>query len=191
MRGLRRAGFLLGRRVLITGATGAVGRFAIQLAAMSGAHVIAVATPAVDGELRKLGAAELVERASDLTEPVFAALDVVGGQTLTEAYAVLDDPGGTLVSMGHAARTEERFDSGAMLGRERTIAGFFLFADTRGIGADMAILADLVHRGRLKPHIGWRGDWHDADAAVSGLLTRELRGKAVLDITSTRSVEGN
>ncbi|MFT2017660.1 zinc-binding dehydrogenase [Streptomyces sp. 796.1] len=61
LRGLRRLGSVLGRRILVTGAGGGVGRYAVQLAALGGAHVIAAtSTPAGAEGLRALGAAEVV-----------------------------------------------------------------------------------------------------------------------------------
>ncbi|MER0244480.1 zinc-binding dehydrogenase [Streptomyces sp. HSW2009] len=60
LRGLRRLGSVLGRRILVTGAGGGVGRYAVQLAALGGAHVIAAtSTPAGAEGLRALGAAEI------------------------------------------------------------------------------------------------------------------------------------
>ncbi|HET6259246.1 MAG TPA: hypothetical protein VFE39_11400 [Pseudonocardia sp.] len=50
LRALRRLGFLTGRRVLITGASGGVGGYAVQLAASAGAHVIASVGSAARGE---------------------------------------------------------------------------------------------------------------------------------------------
>ena len=60
LRALEVAGLVLGKRVLITGATGGVGRFAVQLAHTSGAHVTALVRDATasQGLLRRLGAAE-------------------------------------------------------------------------------------------------------------------------------------
>jgi NADPH2:quinone reductase len=61
LRALRAAGPLLGRRVLVTGASGGVGRFAVRLASIAGAHVIAAVGSAVRGEgLDKAGADEVV-----------------------------------------------------------------------------------------------------------------------------------
>ena len=72
LRALEVAGLLLGKQVLITGATGGVGRMAVQLAQASGAHVTALVRDAGAAReiLRRLGAAHVVEQISgdfDLT----------------------------------------------------------------------------------------------------------------------------
>src|SRR5262249_45671942 len=78
-------GALVGRRVLITGASGGVGRFAVQLAARAGAHVIAaVGSPARGDGLPDLGAAEVAVSLDDIFEPVDGAIDNVGGQVLSD-----------------------------------------------------------------------------------------------------------
>ena len=103
LRALRRLGSVVGRRVLITGASGGVGRFAVQLAARAGAHVVAaVGSPARGEGLAQLGASEVVVGLSDVAEPVDAALDNVGGQVLAEVLARLA-PGGCVVSVGMAS----------------------------------------------------------------------------------------
>jgi NADPH:quinone reductase len=91
LRALRRLGPVLGRRVLITGASGGVGRFAVQLAARAGAHVVAaVGRPERGAGLAELGAAEVVSGGlARVRDPVCGVIDNVGGQLLADAYALL------------------------------------------------------------------------------------------------------
>ena len=49
-------------------------------------------------------------------------------------------------------------------------------------GADLGYLVHLLERDELDPQIGWRGPWERAAEAAEALLSREVRGKAVLDI---------
>jgi NADPH2:quinone reductase len=183
LRALRRIGLILGQRVLVTGASGGVGRFAVQLAALSGAHIVALAAREHHADLRALGAAETIATTADLDAPVAAAIDVIGGETLTWAFDSLHDPDGILVSIGHASGDEARFAAPSLVGRQRTITGFYLFADTRRIAHDMTMLAGLLHQGRLDPAIAWRRNWEHSEQAITHLLNRELHGKAVLDVT--------
>jgi NADPH:quinone reductase-like Zn-dependent oxidoreductase len=68
----------------VTGASGGVGSFAVQLAAIGGAHVIASVGSAESGKsLEELGAAEVVIGVLGVTQPVDVVIDMVGGPHLT------------------------------------------------------------------------------------------------------------
>ncbi|MFI5979267.1 zinc-binding dehydrogenase [Streptomyces sp. NPDC051555] len=187
LRALHRLGPILGRRVLVTGATGGVGRYALQLARLGGAHVIAsTGDPDAYGPgLRALGAHEVVAAPAAVGEPVDGVIDLVGGGQLVDAYARLAERG-TLVSVGHATDTGEAFPYGAFFGdqgrHDRTLTTFFLLACT-DLAPDLTRLAGLVASGELDPQIAWRGSWERAGEAVAALLGRRLHGKAVLDLT--------
>jgi NADPH:quinone reductase len=188
LRALRRAGPALGRRILVTGATGGVGRYCVQLANMGGAHVIAVCpSPGQDAGLRALGAHQVVREPADVTSPVSGVLDMVGGPVMVAAFAALA-PGGTLVSVGHTAGAAEVFGYGAMFaGRarggahDRSIVTFYLLADS-DFSEDLTWLAGRLADGALDPQITWRGDWRQVSGAAEALLGRHLHGKAVLDV---------
>ncbi|MFE2441810.1 zinc-binding dehydrogenase [Streptomyces sp. NPDC059426] len=186
LRALRRIGDTLGRRILITGATGGVGRYAVQLARLGGAHVIAsTGDPAAHGNgLRTLGAHQVVKDPTEIDEPVHGVVDNVGGPQLVAAYDKLAAHG-TLVSVGHVTGQPETFPFGALYGNEgrhnRSIVTFYLL-DRPDIGADLTWLAERVATGDLDPQITWRGGWNRAEEAVTALLDRRLHGKAVLDI---------
>ena len=90
-----------GERVLIHGAAGGVGGFAVQLARVAGARVIGTASAANLGLVRELGAHEVVEAATPFEEsvgPVDVVFDTAGGQRLRRSPALLRD-GGRLVSV--------------------------------------------------------------------------------------------
>jgi NADPH:quinone reductase len=186
LRALHRAGPLLGRRVLVTGATGGVGRYAVQLAHLGGAHVAATTgDPQRHGDsLRALGADEVLAAPGDFAGQVDAVIDMVGGPQLVAAYDRLA-AGGTLVSVGHATDEGEQFPFGALFGNDgrhdRSIVTFYLL-DCPNVGPDLAWLAGAVAGGRLDPQVSWRGSWTDVADATSALLDRRLHGKAVLDI---------
>src|SRR5579872_5187855 len=80
LRGLRVGGPLLGARVLVTGASGGVGHFAVQLAHIAGAHVTAVArTSERAGKLRALGADRAVLESDELDTTFDLVMEGVGG----------------------------------------------------------------------------------------------------------------
>ncbi|MEV5375809.1 zinc-binding dehydrogenase [Streptomyces nondiastaticus] len=186
LRALHRLGPILGRRVLVTGATGGTGRYVVQLARRGGAHVVAsTGSPARHGDsLRGSGAHEVVAGPLEVQGPVDGVVDLVGGQQLVDAYGMLRE-GGTLVAVGHSAHEAEVFPYGALFGdqgrHDRSIATFFLLACTE-LAPDLSWLAGQVASGALDPQISWRGGWEKAADAVDALLNRRLHGKAVLDV---------
>ncbi|MER6347718.1 zinc-binding dehydrogenase [Streptomyces sp. NPDC001595] len=187
LRALHRLGPILGRRVLVTGATGGVGRYAVQLARRAGAYVIAsTGNPRKHADtLSAQGAHEVVAGPREVTQPVHGVVDLVGGPQLVDAYALLAE-GGTLVAVGHSAHEGESFPYGALFGdagrADRSVVTFSLPACT-GLAPDLGWLADEVAVGRLDPNIAWRGGWDKAAEAIDALLERRLHGKAVLDIS--------
>ncbi|WP_309302896.1 zinc-binding dehydrogenase [Streptomyces sp. PT12] len=198
LRGPRRLGPILGRRVLVTGAGSGVGRYTPQLVVRGGAHVIALTTdPAKEDALGALGAHEvvvadrgasggtwLVERLSD--GPVRGVIDMVGGSIRVAAYRTVA-PGGTLIAMGHSSGAAETFPHGDFagpLGHDRALTTFFLLHDHVGIGADLTWLAGLLGRGELDAGVGWRGPWTGGAEALAALATGKVPGKAVLDLPS-------
>ncbi|MEW9553093.1 zinc-binding dehydrogenase [Nonomuraea sp. NPDC050783] len=173
---------ILGRRVLITGAAGGVGRYAVQLAALGGAHVIAsVGSPARAAGLAALGAAEVVTGLDGVGEPVDLVIDNVGGPQLAAAWRLLA-PGGGVQSIGWASGEPAVFEPGSLfaLGPARTISSF---GDVREPGPDLGTLVSLVASGRLSPEVGLRGSWEGIAEAAAALLGRRVAGKAVLDVT--------
>ncbi len=183
---LDRIGPLLGRRVLVTGATGGVGRYAVQLGRLGGAEVFAMTgDPARHGAtLRTLGADAVVSSPAEVDGLLDGVVDAVGGRVLVEAFARLTR-NGTLVAVGHVTQEAETFPVGALLSRpgqdNRSIATF-LMPEATDVGRGMTWLAGRVAAGAVDPGIAWRGDWTSVAEAVELLRSRGLSGKAVLDL---------
>ncbi|GAA2397349.1 zinc-binding dehydrogenase [Nonomuraea africana] len=181
LQAVRRLGSLIGRRVLVTGASGGVGRYAVQLAARAGAHVIAsVGGPARADGLLELGAAEVVIGPENLKGRVYGVLDNVGGAQLAQAYNRLED-GGVVQAIGMASREPTLIDFEEA--RTRVDRGRLeTFNISTPLGADLATLVGLLERGELDAQVGWRGSWERALEAADALVGRRVRGKAVLDV---------
>jgi NADPH:quinone reductase len=187
LRALRTGGALLGRRVLVTGASGGVGSFAVQLARAAGARVSAL----VSGEHRKaavagLGAHEILTGLSAETGPFDLVLDGVGGDVLPAAVRRLA-PGGLVTAYGVASGqpSELAFYDFAGAAPGGRLAGFFIYrTGEQTFGEDLAVLAGMVADGRLTPAIGQPADGSAAPAVVAEFRKRQGTGKRVLTIGS-------
>jgi NADPH:quinone reductase len=170
----------LGRRVLITGASGGVGTFAIQLAKQAGAHVTALARR--QEGLRELGADAVVDAIPDGAE-YDTILDAVGGPVLGAAIGAVA-PGGTVVSFASTVPEPVSYPTRALFGRApgAKLVGFLVFRSVRDGAGTLERLANLVAAGRLDPQIDRVASWREAQATIQDLLDGRVAGKAVLTI---------
>ncbi|HEX6547229.1 MAG TPA: zinc-binding dehydrogenase [Candidatus Dormibacteraeota bacterium] len=185
LRILRYAPDLLGRRVLIDGAAGGVGRFAIQLAHMGGAEVTASAGRPERAEgLDALGADRMVVGLGGLQPPYDLVLDSVGGDTLAALFKVVQ-PYGTLVMFGNSSNQPTTFDvRDVYLGGLIRLQGFTLFSSFPADppARDLAYLVGLVAAGSLDPQVAGELRWEDMPAALARLRERSVPGKLVLKL---------
>jgi NADPH2:quinone reductase len=178
---LRRGGSLLGRRVLVTGASGGVGTFAVQLAQLSGARVTAVARASEAERLRARGAADVVADIADASGPFDLILESAGGSSLAAAIERVA-PGGLIVAFGNSSQEPSPFDFGAFGagGADARIETYFSYRREALAGEELAVLLDLVAAGRLVADIGLEAPWSELDPALDALRDRRVAGKAVL-----------
>jgi NADPH:quinone reductase-like Zn-dependent oxidoreductase len=184
LRALEIGGFVLGKRVLVTGASGGVGRFAIQLAALAGAHVTAVARR-TEG-LAELGADAVLPELPSEGETFDVILDAIGGPVLGAALQRVA-PRGTVVSFAATVPEPVSYPTRELFSRApgAVLHGLYIFDEldhTRTAAADLRRLADLVASGRVDPQIDLTTSWSEAPSAIQALLDRRVAGKAVLTL---------
>jgi NADPH:quinone reductase-like Zn-dependent oxidoreductase len=189
LRALRDVGGVqAGQRVLITGASGGVGSYAVQLAAAFGAEVTGVASTAKLDLVRSLGATHVL----DYTRQDFAEgapgydliLDIAGNPALSRLRRALA-PTGTAVIVGG----EQGGDfSGGMNRQFRALALSPLvkqrlamaIADERG--SDLVTLAELIEAGSVTPSVDRTYPLQDAATAMRHLEAGAVRGKTVITL---------
>ena len=184
LRLLRTAGSVAGRRVLLTGASGGLGHFVVELAAAQGALVTAVSSSAQRGErLLALGAAEVVADVEYAEGPFEVVLESVGGPSLEAALTRLA-PRGTLLWLGQASRRPASLDFFAVVAAApyATIVPFSYWRSGASDADDRATLVRLVAGDHLHPEIGLQVDWHETPDVLIALGERRVRGNAVLTI---------
>jgi len=173
-----------GSRVLVTAAAGGVGSAGVQVARALGAEVVgAVGSEDKFEQVRALGAEVVTyDRIAEL-DPFDAILDQVGGELFSAAVGRLR-PLGTLVGIGFAGGGWQPVDPTLLVGRNVSVAGFYL-------GRLMKLQPDLVREaaaevlaqwaaGAVSPVVGATFPLADADAALRSIAERRSTGKVVL-----------
>jgi NADPH:quinone reductase-like Zn-dependent oxidoreductase len=163
-----------GQRVMVLGAAGNVGAYAVQFAANAGFHVIAVVGSQDVEFVRSLGATDVIDsRVADFADdvhPVDVVIDTVGGNTRDRAFGVLK-PGGILVTV---VSTE------FVLGRSDVRSVFFYAEVTT---ARLSAISGLLDSGKVIPHVGSvlpLKDVRTAHEMLAGAPHR--RGKVMLQV---------
>lgn len=182
LRALREGGDLLGRRVLVTGAAGGVGRLAVELAARGGAWVAGVVGGPDRAEgLSELGADETVTDIEELEGPFDLILESVGGRSLERATELVAHSG-TVVIFGSSSGKPGQIGFGDFSQRPARLQIFFVYQSGLPFGPDLQRLADMVAADRLHPQVGLEVGWEEAEVAFRALADRQVNGKAVLRV---------
>jgi NADPH:quinone reductase-like Zn-dependent oxidoreductase len=171
------AGLEAGQTVVILGAAGNVGAYAVQLARCANLRSIATAGPEDIAYVRSLGADKVVnyhaEKIEDEVKDADAVIDLVGGETRSRSFQVLR-PGGKLISA--VSEPDQKLAES-----HKVSASFFLVDVTT---ERLREIAELVDRGELKTHVGVVLSFADARQAHVILegQRRSVKGKIVLDV---------
>lgn len=163
---------LAGERVLIHGAAGGVGSFAVQLARIGGGHVTVVSAEADFDYLRGLGADVTLDRHQPLRiapASIDLVFDAVGGEVVDRSWPLLA-PDGRLVSIAPSSRDIAKTDA-----RGR----FFIVTPDRGV---LEELARLVVSGELVVNVAREFPLAEARQAYEFGRLRHPRGKVVLGV---------
>ena len=170
-----------GERVLIHGAAGGVGTYAVQLAKWKGAEVIATASPKDLHFVGELGASEVIDYTQHFEEKVKdvdVVLDTVGGETQQRSWGVLRR-GGILISIVSPVAAEKS----ASLGLR---GAFFIVEPNR---AQLIQLGQLIDARILRVVVGAMLPLARAREAFEQESASHTRGKIVLQVAAAESAK--
>jgi NADPH:quinone reductase-like Zn-dependent oxidoreductase len=161
------------QRVLIHGAAGGVGTFAVQLARWRGAHVTVTASAINTEFVRALGADVIIDYHTTRFEEVICDVDVVldgvGGETLKRSWGVLK-PTGKLVTIVGAEDADKRSREAFML--------------VRADGRQLAQIGKMIDAGELRVFVEAVYSLADATEAYARAQESGRRGKIALDVAA-------
>jgi NADPH:quinone reductase len=184
-----RGGNLIGRKVLVTGASGGVGHLACQLATLAGAEVTGLVRRESEREMALgLGARNVVVSddgvAAEESAPYDLILDAVGGKVLSKISCMLGF-NGRCVSYGSPSGSEVTFDIWEFSKGGRTtfeVLRMPLELKYEPACQGLARLAKLISEGRLRSHISEEAPFDKIGQTAKAYMDRKIRGKAVVHI---------
>ncbi len=177
-----------GTKVLINGAAGGVGTFAVQIAAFFGAHVTGVCSAKNAEFVRSLGA----DRVIDYTRTDFTQegkrydilLDCIGNHSISSCRRLLSPNGRHLLIGGPNEKwmIGTMVRSGAGIVSSQFTSRKVVFVLARSNKDDLTLLADLVRSGKIKPVIDRRHSLQEVPEAIRYLETSRARGKILIHV---------
>jgi NADPH:quinone reductase-like Zn-dependent oxidoreductase len=177
-----------GQSVLVLGASGGVGSYAVQMATAAGASVTGVCSAAKADLVRSLGAVDVLDRATEdfaaLGRRWDVVLDIAGNPTLSRLRRALA-PAGTAVIVGGE---EGGSFSGGISRQLRAVALSLVVKQRlamvvpRQAAADLERLSQLLAEGAFAPSVGATYPLERAADALRDLAVGRVRGKAVLTV---------
>lgn len=188
---VRGSGVGPGQRVLVLGASGGVGTYAVQLAVAAGATVTATSGPAKRALVEGLGAHRVLDHTSEPLDAEGVRYDVVlaiGGDPSLRSLRRVTAPRGTIVLVGRdapgrVAAGYHRTAGSALLGlvlRQRVVMHV-----AKELGTDLAELGALVEQGAVRPVVERGYPLAEAAAAVTHVGAGRARGKVVVSVDPT------
>jgi len=165
--------------VLITGASGGVGSAAIQLAKRRGARVVAIASKVKSGEVREIGADEVIHREDKLTdalenETIDVVVDLVAGEDWGDLLDVLKK-GGRYAAAGAIAGPIVELDVRTLYLKDLVLIGC-TFQDRKVFEN----LIDYIERGEIKPLVAKTYPLVNIVEAQKDFISKKYAGKLVL-----------
>jgi len=173
-------------RVLVTGASGGVGSWVVQLAALAGAKgVVAVCSGDGEAAVRKLGATEVVDYRKISTEEWIAAdpearqvdlvIDMIGGKSLAGCWTAVRE-GGAIISINTPP------DAVKPAGLEKKVEKSFFFI-VEPLGSNLAEIGELIEAGKVRPVVDSVWEFADFKKAFARLESGHAKGKIVIKVS--------
>ncbi len=199
LQGLREGKIQAGQKVLINGATGGVGTFAVQIAKSLGAEVTAVCSTRNLDLVRSIGADHVIDYTKDDFTKSDERYDVIFDNVCNHSFAerrhVLNPKGICVLAGMGGAGVKASEAIGRIAGNIFTARASSLFTDqkfaqyrTKSSKQDLTLLADLIRTGKITPVIDRRYKLGEAPEALRYLNEGHARGKVVITVEQGNNI---
>ena len=184
LQGLRDFGLVAGQKVLIVGASGGVGSFAVQIAKALGAEVTALCSTKKIDMVRSLGADCVIDYTqADVTrqgQHYDLIFDAAAYRSVFDYLPALTPEGTYVLVGGSTARFFQAMFLGPWISRlgGPKVKCLALKPDR----ADLIVLRDLIEAGKISPFIDRRYNLSEVPAAIRYLEQRQVRGKVAISV---------
>lgn len=182
LQGLRDVGQIqAGQKVLVNGAAGGVGSFAVQIAKAFGAEVTAVCSPSKSEMMRTLGADHVLNAIPKMNQPQYdLILDAAAYHSVFEVLPAVKPKGVYALVGGSTARLFQVMLFGAGISKisRRTVK----FLATKPNAADLIVLKELIESGKMRPFVDRCYSLNEVPTAIRALEQRQVRGKVAIRI---------
>jgi NADPH:quinone reductase-like Zn-dependent oxidoreductase len=183
LQGLRQGGIERGQRVLINGASGGVGTFAVQIAKTFGTEVTAVCSTRNVDAVRSIGADYVLDYSKDDFATLGQRYDLIlaanGDRSIWDYRRALSAEGTYVMTGGSNRQLTHALLFGPLLSMGRQKLGNLLMKPNQ---ADLLFLKSLCEEGKARPMIDRRFPLSEASAAVRYVEEGRARGKVVITI---------
>jgi len=179
-----------GQRILVNGASGGVGTFAVQIAKSFGAHVTGVCSTKNVDLVRSVGADHVIDYTrADFTrdeQRYDVVFDLVGNRSLTECRRALTTQGTLILSGGGVSEGGSVLGPMGLMMRGKALSRFvrhrLLLLMAKPSGENLATLRDLAEAGKVTPVIDRTYPLSKAPEAIRYLELEHARGKVVITV---------
>jgi NADPH:quinone reductase-like Zn-dependent oxidoreductase len=183
LQGLRRGRIERGQRVLINGASGGVGTFAVQIAKTFGTEVTAVCSTRNVDAVRSIGADHVLDYTKDDFAAIGQRYDLIlaanGDRSIWDYKRALTADGAYVMTGGSNRQLTDALLFGPLLSIGRQKLGNVLVKPSQ---ADLLFLKELCEAGKVRPTIDQRFPLSEVPAAVRYVEGGRARGKIVITI---------
>jgi NADPH:quinone reductase-like Zn-dependent oxidoreductase len=179
LQGWRLGSLQAGQKVVVKGASGGAGSYAVQMAKATGAEVTAVCSPSKAEWVWTLGADHVLDNVADLKPQHYDLIfDLASYRSISADVSALKPKGTYIFAGGSTARFFQVVLFGALISKVKNCRVKLLISKPNQ--ADLLVLKDLIETGKIHPCLDRTYPLSEVPAAIRAVEQRQVRGKVAI-----------